>query len=167
MAPRAVATGWRPASPVRSRRTSARPTRHNGDVSAIRRDRYAAVVTELGVGGREQSQVNSAVRSYAFTALRGARGPEHDGGSAHGGWLEPVFEEALAHQIDTLFAGDFALLLGRRTYEISAPFWPCMHDDDPSSTLYPQLLQRDRLVLMIAPITLGGGKRLTAHQGVQ
>lgn len=32
-----------------------------------------------------------------------------------------------------------------------------------SSTLYPQLLQRgllDRLVLMVAPVTLGGGKRL-------
>jgi dihydrofolate reductase len=107
----------------------------------------------------------------AFISLHGvARRPgarNTTGGFAHGGWLEPVFEEALAHQIDTLFAGDLALLLGRRTYEISAAFWPCMHDDDPSSTLYPQLLERDRLVLMIAPITLGGGKRLTAHQGVQ
>jgi dihydrofolate reductase len=154
----------------------------------------------------------------AFMSLDGVvqapGGPEEDrtGGFAHGGWLEPVFEEALEHQIDTLFTGDFDLLLGRRTYEIFSGFWPFMPADDPiaakfakadkyvltrsdvalewqtshrlrdldalakvkagngrdlviqgSSTLYPQLLDRgllDRLVLMIAPVTLGGGKRL-------
>ena len=48
----------------------------------------------------------------AFISLDGVvqapGGPDEDttGGFAHGGWLEPLFEEALGHQIDTLFAGD-------------------------------------------------------------
>jgi dihydrofolate reductase len=154
----------------------------------------------------------------AFISLDGVvqapGGPEEDttGGFAHGGWMEPVFDEAVGHQVDTLFAGDFDLLLGRRTYDIFAAFWPFMPDDNPiaakfakaqkyvltrsdapldwqgshrladldalakvkaedgpdlviqgSSTIYPQLLTHgllDRLVLMIAPITLGAGKRL-------
>jgi len=154
----------------------------------------------------------------AFLSLDGViqapGGPQEDmtGGFAHGGWMAPVFDEAVGHQVDTLFAGNFDLLLGRRTYDIFAAYWPFMPDDDPiaarfakaekyvltrsdmpltwrtshrladldalanlkgesgpdlviqgSSTLYPQLLERallDRLVLMIAPITLGAGKRL-------
>jgi dihydrofolate reductase len=154
----------------------------------------------------------------AFISLDGViqapGGPEEDttGGFAHGGWIWPVFDEPVGHQVDTLFAGDFDLLLGRRTYDIFAAYWPFRPKDDPiaakfakaqkyvltrsdapldwegshrlanldalaklkkkdgpelviqgSSTIYPQLLTRgllDRLVLMIAPVTLGAGKRL-------
>jgi dihydrofolate reductase len=111
-----------------------------------------------------------------------------------------------------VFGSEFDLLLGRRTYEIFAGYWPFQSMDNPiadkfakadkylitragtsldwdtthrltdldalaaakqgegpnlviqgSSTLYPQLIARgllDRLILMIAPITLGAGKRL-------
>ena len=154
----------------------------------------------------------------AFVSLDGVMqapgGPEEDprGGFDHGGWMAPIFEESVGHQVDTLFTPPFDLLLGRRTYEIFAAHWPFTKEDGPiasmfadvskyvlthsdlrlewkgshrlpdldalaelksddgpdlviqgSSTLYPQLLERrllDRLVLMIAPITLGGGKRL-------
>jgi hypothetical protein len=64
----------------------------------------------------------------AFISLDGVvqapGGPEEDttGGFAHGGWMEPVFDEAVGHQVDTLFAGDFDLLLGRRTYDIFAAY---------------------------------------------
>jgi dihydrofolate reductase len=126
--------------------------------------------------------------------------------------MASVFDEAVGRQVDTLFADDFDLLLGRRTYDIFAAYWPFMPSEGPiaakfakaekfvltrsnmplgwqtshrvadfealaklkaesgpdlvvqgSSTLYPQLLERgmlDRMVLMIAPITLGSGKRL-------
>src|SRR5687767_7875641 len=73
----------------------------------------------------------------AFVSLDGvvqAPGqPEEDrsGGFAHGGWMQPVFDEAVGHQVDTLFASDFDLLLGRRTYEIFAGFWPFQPEEDP------------------------------------
>lgn len=154
----------------------------------------------------------------AFLSLDGVMqapgGPEEDnqGGFGHGGWLAALFEEAIGHQVDTVFTPPFDLLLGRRTYDIFAAHWPFTEEDESiaaqfaqnekfvltrsdspldwqgshrladidavaalkqtdgpnlviqgSSTLYPQLLERgliDRLVLMIAPVVLGGGKRL-------
>lgn len=154
----------------------------------------------------------------AFVSLDGVMqapgGPEEDtsGGFAHGGWIAALFEEALGNQVDTLFKPPFDLLLGRRTYDIFAAYWPFVAADDEigqafakcrkyvltrsdrqldwqgservpdidslakikagdgpnlviqgSTTLYPQLLAAgliDRLVLMIAPIVLGSGKRL-------
>ena len=154
----------------------------------------------------------------AFVSLDGVMqapgGPEEDTseGFRHGGWIAASFEEGLGNQVDTLFKPPFDLLLGRRTYDIFAAYWPFVAADDEigqafatsrkyvltrseapldwkgsepvrdldslaalkagdgpdlviqgSSTLYPQLLERgliDRLVLMIAPIVLGGGKRL-------
>jgi dihydrofolate reductase len=78
----------------------------------------------------------------AFISLDGVvqapGGPEEDttGGFAHGGWMEPVFDEAVGHQVDTLFAGDFDLLLGRRTYDIFAAYWPCAASQSPVSALF-------------------------------
>jgi dihydrofolate reductase len=158
------------------------------------------------------------ITGAAFLSLDGVMqapgGPEEDptGGFEHGGWLFTLFEEAIGNQIDNLFGSPFALLLGRRTYDIFSAHWPYQSMDEPiaaafdrcdkyvltssdaplswkgahrlpdldalaalkredgpdlviqgSSTLYPQLLERgliDRLVLMVAPLTLGGGKRL-------
>lgn len=154
----------------------------------------------------------------AFVSLDGVMqapgGPEEDptGGFPHGGWLAPIFDEGLGNQVDTLFGQPFDLLLGRRTYEIFAAYWPFVAADDPigatfrdirkyvlsrdgvdlswqgserladlddlarvkqgdgpnlviqgSASLYPQLLARgliDKLVVMVAPVLLGTGKRL-------
>lgn len=53
-------------------------------------------------------------------------GPDEDrsGGFELGGWLAPFFDEAVGEQVDTLFTPPFDLLLGRRTYDIFAAFWP-------------------------------------------
>ena len=53
-------------------------------------------------------------------------GPEEDrtGGFELGGWLAPFFDEAVGEQVDKLFTPPFDLLLGRRTYDIFAAFWP-------------------------------------------
>jgi len=61
----------------------------------------------------------------------GAAEEDRSGGFAHGGWLAPVADEALESQIGSLFAGDYDLLLGRRTYEIFAAYWPFMPATDP------------------------------------
>jgi dihydrofolate reductase len=55
-------------------------------------------------------------------------GPEEDrtGGFEKGGWTFPYFDEAGGRAIEELFAEPFDLLLGRKTYEIFAAYWPYM-----------------------------------------
>src|ERR1700742_1466063 len=59
-------------------------------------------------------------------------GPEEDpsNGFAHGGWAMPFATEAGRKNIGDIIAGEFDMLLGRRTYEIFAGYWP-KHDDNP------------------------------------
>jgi dihydrofolate reductase len=58
-------------------------------------------------------------------------GPSEDptGGFAHGGWLPQFFDEDVGAAIDAVFAGDYDLLLGRRSYEIFAAYWPYVGGD--------------------------------------
>src|SRR5688500_5994947 len=52
-------------------------------------------------------------------------GPTEDptGGFKFGGWSIPYFDEVFGEEIDRLFH-NFDLLLGQKTYEIFATFWP-------------------------------------------
>jgi dihydrofolate reductase len=61
-------------------------------------------------------------------------GPEEDrtGGFGLGGWLFDYFDEEAGKRIDSLFAGPFDLLLGRRTYDIFAAYWPFAEGDNES-----------------------------------
>ena len=60
-------------------------------------------------------------------------GAEEDteGGFRHGGWQGPHFDEAAGRIIDAEIATVDALLLGRKTYEIFAAYWPHAPQDDP------------------------------------
>jgi dihydrofolate reductase len=53
-------------------------------------------------------------------------GPEEDpsNGFSHGGWAMPLVDDALSQAIDETIAGAFDMLMGRRTYEIFAAYWP-------------------------------------------
>lgn len=53
-------------------------------------------------------------------------GPDEDptGGFRLGGWLAQFFDQAVGDRIDKLFTPPFDLLLGRRTYDIFAAYWP-------------------------------------------
>jgi dihydrofolate reductase len=59
-------------------------------------------------------------------------GPEEDpsNGFTHGGWAMPFVDEAAGQVIGEIIAGEFDLLLGRRTYDIWASYWP-NHGDNP------------------------------------
>ena len=46
------------------------------------------------------------------------------GGFTHGGWLAPVTDEEVGQAIGGFFARRYDLLLGRRTYDIFAAYWP-------------------------------------------
>lgn len=60
-------------------------------------------------------------------------GPSEDwtGGFALGGWLWPLHDDATDAWIGELFGGAYDLLLGRKTYEIFAAYWPYVDADNP------------------------------------
>ncbi|MDW7661784.1 MAG: dihydrofolate reductase family protein [Bacillota bacterium] len=53
-------------------------------------------------------------------------GPDEDnsGGFAHGGWITPYSDETLGALLRGQMSKPFDLMLGRKTYEIWAPYWP-------------------------------------------
>lgn len=62
--------------------------------------------------------------------MQGPGGPEEDpsNGFTQGGWAMPFVDDAARQVIDKIMAGEFDMLLGRRTYDIFANYWP--HQDN-------------------------------------
>ena len=60
-------------------------------------------------------------------------GPEEDptDGFAQGGWTVPHWDDALDERMSELMGKPFDLLLGRKTYEIFAAYWPHAGEDNP------------------------------------
>ncbi len=63
--------------------------------------------------------------------MQGPGGPTEDptGGFRFSGWLPPVGDDGIEDKIGELFGRPFALLLGRRTYDIFAAYWPYAGDE--------------------------------------
>jgi dihydrofolate reductase len=78
--------------------------------------------------------VSGLIHIDIFSTLDGVAqapgGPDEDtdGGFRFGGWQAPVSDEADGEQIMAGIRATDALLLGRRTYDIFAGYWP--HQDD-------------------------------------
>jgi dihydrofolate reductase len=58
----------------------------------------------------------------------GGPGEDPSNGFIHGGWAMPFVDDAAKQVIDEIIAGEFDMLLGRRTYEIFAAYWPNQGD---------------------------------------
>jgi len=58
--------------------------------------------------------------------IQAGGGPEEDtsGGFAYGGWAAPYSDEVIGTVINRQMNMPFDLLLGRKTFEIWAPYWP-------------------------------------------
>jgi dihydrofolate reductase len=48
-----------------------------------------------------------------------------------GGWAMPYFNKEFGEELDRVFKEKFDLLLGRKTYEIFAAYWPYYEEDAP------------------------------------
>lgn len=62
--------------------------------------------------------------------MQGPGGPEEDqrNGFNHGGWVAPFRDDALFQWIDETMADRFDMLLGGRTYDVFASYWPNQGD---------------------------------------
>ena len=60
-----------------------------------------------------------------------ARGPEEDdsGGFKHGGWSVNYWDDQMGQVMGEAMSKPFDLVLGRKTYDIFAAFWPNASDD--------------------------------------
>ena len=62
--------------------------------------------------------------------VQGPGGPDEDrsGGFEHGGWIRPYADAAQSAVLRRQMSLPFDLLLGRRTFDIWAPYWPAHAD---------------------------------------
>src|SRR5215217_972964 len=66
-------------------------------------------------------------------------GPDEDPvGFPFGGWQAPLLDEVAEAQVGAAYQGTDALLLGRRTYDIFAAYWPYQEgsEDNEIATLF-------------------------------
>ena len=101
-------------------------------------------------------------------------GPDEDGDYAHGGWAVPHFDPAVGEAIDAAHGNGFDLLLGRRTYDIFAGYWPkveksSMADSLNAATKYVATHRPDSLgwgpVEGLGPDIVEGIRRIKANDG--
>jgi dihydrofolate reductase len=60
-------------------------------------------------------------------------GPEEDtsGGFKYGGWTVPYFDDFAGKIMGEQISGSFDLLLGKKTYDIFAAYWPKQTNENP------------------------------------
>jgi dihydrofolate reductase len=65
--------------------------------------------------------------------MQGPGGPTEDtsGNFTLGGWTVPFFDDFLGDIMTDQMSGPFDLLLGRKTFEIFASYWPAQGEQDP------------------------------------
>ena len=67
----------------------------------------------------------------------GGPGEDPDGGFPFEGWQAPLIDEVSGEQVGAAYEGTDALLLGRRTYDIFAGYWP--HQDDEFAAMFNRI----------------------------
>lgn len=67
------------------------------------------------------------------SVMQAPGGPEEDvaGGFKYGGWAVPYFDDFLGEVMAEQMSKPFDLLLGRKTFEIFAAYWPQHADEGP------------------------------------
>lgn len=94
-----------------------------------------------------------AIKAAAFMSLdgviQGPGGPEEDttGGFAAGGWVFGLWDEAVGEEVNRLFGDPYDLLLGRRTYDIFAGYWPYIDEEAEGGDMARAFTQANKYVL--------------------
>src|SRR6187401_2362108 len=97
------------------------------------------------VDERRKEPIVGIISADLFITLDGVYqapgGPDEDreGDFAFGGWQAPYFDDESGEAISGGIARMDALLLGRRTYDIFAAYWPNRGEDDPIAATFNAL----------------------------
>lgn len=65
----------------------------------------------------------------------GGPGEDEDGGFSLGGWTVPYFDDHVGAAMGELMGKPFDLVLGRRTYDVFAGFWPTASEEEGAGPL--------------------------------
>jgi dihydrofolate reductase len=81
------------------------------------------------------------LRSTTFLTLDGVMqapggpGEDEEGGFSKGGWSVNFFDDEVGEAMDTFMSVPFDLVLGRKTYDIFAAYWPNASPEDVAKQL--------------------------------
>ena len=111
-------------------------------------------------------KITGAVFQSLDGVMQAPGGPEEDptGGFPFGGWMFGCSDEAVGPVIGQLFAAPFDLLLGRRTYDIFAAYWP-YNRDNPIGTAF-QSASTYVVTSSEQPLTWENSQRLSSVEQV-
>ena len=75
-------------------------------------------------GGQRKLVVNEFLSLDGVMQAPGLPDEDTENGFQHGGWQQAYFDEQFAETINRTIAAADSMLLGRRTYDIFAGYWP-------------------------------------------
>lgn len=79
--------------------------------------------------------INTFLSLDGVAQAPGGPNEDADAGFTQGGWTVPHFTEQVGEIIGPWHTGAAGILLGRRTYDIFAGFWPNVSDDDEDAAM--------------------------------
>jgi dihydrofolate reductase len=93
-------------------------------------------------------------------------GPEEDtsGGFKYGGWTVPYFDEFSGKAMSEQMSTPFDLLLGRKTYDIFAAYWP--HQDEKTGLAAAPFNRARKYVVSHKPIDLSWDNSILINEDV-
>lgn len=91
-------------------------------------------------------------------------GPKEDpsGGFKYGGWTFPLFDETAGEWMDEQLSRDFDALLGRKTYDIFASYWPKPENKDN----WPGINQATKYVVSHQDLNLTWKNSILINEGI-
>ena len=91
----------------------------------------------------------------------GAPDEDRDSGFTHGGWQAPLLDEESGNAVFEQARSMDALLLGRRTYEIFADYWPKAPEENPFAGLLNGVPKYVASRTLAGPLTWEGSTLVT------
>ena len=105
-------------------------------------------------------KLTGAVFQSLDGVMQAPGGPDEDpsSGFRFGGWVQPLWDENMG-PFEQLITGEYDLLLGKRTYDIFAAFWP-YNQDNPIGAKF-QRINKYVLTHSDAPLSWDNSHRLS------